>query len=94
MKNIYINANAKIAEDKTLICSSINDSEISAVGFLINNEFIDSEEKSYYGSDFSGYYYSWRTGKIGLKALDGIGTFQGEVNEETLQNMGFEKKTV
>ena len=44
----------------------------------------------YIGEDFSAFYWSWKTGKIGLKEIDGNGAFQGEVNVEYLQKQGFE----
>jgi len=47
-----------------------------------------------YGSDFSGFYFSWRTGKIGLIALDGRGSFQGTIDEKWLKSKGYEKKDV
>jgi len=37
---------------------------------------------------------SWRTGKIGLIALDGRGSFQGKIDEEWLLNKGYEKREV
>ena len=49
--------------------------------------------KQYYGEDFSGYYYSWRTGEIGIVALDGRGQFQGVIDEEWLTNNGYQKKS-
>jgi len=50
---------------------------------------------SYYiGTDFSGFYFTWRTGKIGLVALDGRGQFQGTIDEEWLEGKGYEKKSV
>ena len=55
------------------------------------------QEKSggfYYGSNFLNYYISWRTGRLGLLPLDGIGFYQGKVNEEVLQSKGFTKKEV
>ncbi len=48
--------------------------------------------KYYYGSDFSGFYYSWKLGRIGVIALDGRGSFQGKIDEEWLMNNGYEKK--
>jgi len=50
--------------------------------------------KYYYGSNFSGFYFSWQTGNIGLIALDGRGSFQGKIDEEWLLRKGFEKKEV
>ena len=48
----------------------------------------------FYGTDFSGFYCDWKSGKIGLKALNGKGFFQGEVTEEWLLTKGFVKKVV
>ena len=45
--------------------------------------------KAYYGTDFSNYYKSWRTGKIGLVSIDGRGTFQSKVTKETLNKLGY-----
>jgi len=50
--------------------------------------------KVYYGTDFSGLYFSWRTGKTGVVALDGRGQFQGVIDEEWLNKNGYEKKSV
>ncbi len=47
----------------------------------------------YYGSDFSGFYVDFKTGKLGLKALSGKGFYQGKVTEEYLINKGFSKKS-
>ena len=49
---------------------------------------------AFYGSDFSGFFVDYRTGKIGLKALSGKGFYQGKVTEEYLLNNGYVKKTV
>ncbi len=49
--------------------------------------------KVFYGIDFSGFYYSWKLGKIGLVALDGRGQFQGTIDEEWLKNNGYTKKS-
>jgi len=54
--------------------------------FNYNNLFGD-----YYGTDFSAFYFSWRTGKIGLIALDGRGSFQGKIDEDWLLNKGYQK---
>ena len=75
-------------------------SVMSSATFFIENDksscdgivFNSLTEKSYLGSDFSKYYYSWKTGKIGLIAIDGRGLFQKKVDEEFLLNMDFEKK--
>ena len=54
--------------------------------------FIQAGNMVYYGSDFSGFYTDWKSGKIGLKAIDGKGFYQGNVSESTLQEKGFVKK--
>ena len=53
-----------------------------------------SKKNEFYGSDFSGFYTDWKTGKIGLKALSGKGFYQGRLTEEILINKGFEKKVI
>ena len=50
-------------------------------------------EKVYYGSNFSAFYISWKTGKIGLIALEGRGLYQGKIDEKLLVSKGFTKKT-
>ena len=49
-------------------------------------------EKHFYGTDFSGFYVDWKTGRIGLKALSGKGFYQGKVTEEILLAKGYQKK--
>ena len=49
-----------------------------------------TKSKQAFGKDFSGFYWSWRTGKIGIRSIDGNGLFQGDVNAEYLQKQGFE----
>ena len=61
-------------------------------GILVKSKY-DSSLNRYYGEDFSGYYVSWRTGKIGFIAFDGRGFFQGKIDEEWLTNCGYEKMT-
>ncbi len=53
-----------------------------------------SDRNEYYGSNFSGYFFSWRTWQIGLISFDGRGQFQGKIDEEWLKNNGYEKKSV
>ncbi len=88
LEYIYCNincdgANLKILND--VVYKNLKTLSLIICGY--NNNF-------YYGSDFSGFYFSWRTGQIGLVALDGRGSFQGAVTEEWLKNRGFEKKEI
>lgn len=53
----------------------------------------DSAKKYYYGENFSSFYVSWRTGKIGITLFDGRGTFQTKLTEEILIEKGYEKKS-
>ena len=49
-------------------------------------------QKQYYGTDFSAFYVKWKTGYIGLKALDSVGAYMFAIpNEEYLQERGFAK---
>ena len=55
---------------------------------LINGEMI----KSYYGSDFSAFFVKWKTGYIGLKALESAGVYMFAIpDEEYLQQIGYTK---
>ena len=63
-------------------------------GILINIKKPSEIKKQYYGTDFSGFYFSWRTGKIGLVALDGRGQFQGKIDEKWLNNKGYSKQNI
>ena len=73
--------------------STVDYPESLTIGSLIINvKGKESNLLNYFGEDFSGYYYSWKTGKIGLSSLDGAGAFQGYINEVELQHMGYEKK--
>ena len=52
---------------------------------------VNGEDYKYaQGSDFSNFYWSWKSGKIGLKHFGANSFFQGEVNVEYLQKQGFE----
>jgi len=75
-----------------LINPSNHDTQVD--GFLVNYVEQGIAKNFYIGSNFSGFYVSWRTGKIGLIALDGRGQFQGAVDEEWLLGKGYEKKTI
>ncbi len=63
-------------------------------GIIVKGNVLGEGRNEFYGSNFSGFYYSWKLGKIGLVALDGRGQFQGQIDEEWLKNKGYEKKSV
>ncbi len=81
--NIIIN----VENEKTV---SFKEAKSNIDGLL----FDANGKKEYYGTDFTGFYFSWRTGKIGLIAFDGRGQFQGQIDEEWLKNNGYQKKSV
>ena len=85
----FCNSNAYLT-----ICGSINNeikSKIKVEGVIC---IIKNLRGIYYGSDFSGFYCDFKTGKIGLKALSGKGFYQGKVTEDLLVSKGFEKKVI
>ena len=90
-KNIIINLKCEIRKWSNMILESQYNgiAEINIEGVIFDN-FV----KFYYGSDFSGFYIDWKTGKIGLKAMSGKGFFQDEVSEELLAQKGFVKKDI
>ncbi len=80
LKNIYINTSAtKVSLTRK------KDVNLDADGIIVDSP----NSKLYYGSNFSGFYFSWRTGIIGLISLDGRGQFQGKIDEELLKAKGF-----
>ena len=87
IKNVYINSKETISNFETVY-------NIGKEVLNIQNCIFElGDNKLYYGSNFFGFYFSWKLGKIGLVALDGRGVFQGSIDEEWLLNKGFEKKT-
>ena len=89
LENIYVNLKNVSCDFKIVINSSkIFYKKID--GIVVTQD----GNNQYYGEDFSGFYYSWKLGKIGLVALDGRGQFQGAIDEEWLLNKGYEKKTI
>ncbi len=97
--NVYLaDASSKNSEFGN-ICIKTN-FEVSSPTILRRNADCKKEgiiistnsESRYYGSDFSGFYFNFKTGKIGLKALSGKGFYQGKVTEEYLINNGYVKK--
>ena len=57
---------------------------------LDESDLNGTKSKQAFGKDFKGFYWSWRTGKIGIKSIDGNGFFQGDVDEEFLNNKGYQ----
>ena len=66
--------------------------EIIAQGLLVCDKAKNSG--FFYGTEFSGFFIDFKTGKIGLKSLSGKGFFQGEVSEDVLLSKGYTKKTI
>ena len=63
--------------------------------FMVDGCVVCFSDKSYYyGSDFSGFYVDYKTGRLGLKALSGKGFYQGKVTEEYLISKGYRKKAI
>jgi len=82
---------AKNIQKNVLISNNIHKDD----NYLVDGIVYQLKDKNvYYGSDFSGYFFSWRTGEIGLIAFEGRGSFQGKIDEEWLKNKGYEKKSV
>ncbi len=90
IKNVVVTEEKEGEVSNFDFCSTKNSSSFKIVRIIVNCK----TQKFYYGSDFSKYYISWKTGKIGLVALDGRGQFQGAIDEEWLKNNGYEKKSV
>ena len=90
INNLLISGN--INEEVVLYVTDNNKTaqQMDIKSFVINGKGI----KQFYGTDFSGFYCDWKSGKIGLKALNGKGFYQGEVNEEVLASKGFVKKEI
>ena len=76
-------------------------SQSSAFGSSTENATVDgvislgtlngNENLTYYGSDFSDFYISWKYGSIGLKTFGAMGTFQSTLTSQTLKNKGYTK---
>ena len=66
------------------------------IGSIIQDTVNNSGKatKTFYGTDFSGFYTDWKSGEIEIKALSGKGFYQVSVTEEMLLAKGFVKKVV
>jgi len=89
VKNVVVTEEKDGEVSNFHFCSTKNSSSFKMVEIIVNCK----TQKFYYGNDFSKYYISWKTGKIGLISLDGRGQFQGQIDEEWLKNKGYEKKS-
>ncbi len=93
IENVYIKSNCEQLTTTNFIGSASHfTSNINGLVFDIKENGV--QKGVYYGEDFGQYYYSWKTGTIGLIALDGRGQFQGAIDEEWLKNRGYQKKSV
>ena len=88
IKNIIINIADGNGIFSPLLFTDAGNRYINLDGIVVNQ----NGNKCYYGSDFSAFYSNWKTGKIGLKSLDGNGFYQTTLNESVLQAKGYGKK--
>ena len=80
-ENIIINNYASLGEIKLVRQNQYGKVD---VGATLINYYLDSSYNSYYGSNFSSFYFKWKTGEIGLSAFGAVGFHQGKVTEEWL----------
>ncbi len=90
LRNILINLQNASVNMVTYYNSNTEKADTNGITYLCKGD----SHNAYYGTDFSGFYFSWRTGEIGIVALDGRGQFQGKIDEEWLASRGFEKKQI
>ena len=90
IKNVIINISNKNTKFYPNRYNDKGNLKFNIDGLIVNQ----AGNRCYYGTDFSGFYCDWKSGKIGLKALNGKGFYQGEVNEEVLASNGFVKKEI
>lgn len=88
LRNILINLQNTSFDMSTYYKSNSVKADVDGLIYLCKG----NRYNSYYGSDFSDFYFAWRTGKVGLISLDGRGQFQGVIDEEWLSNKGYTKK--
>ena len=93
IRNVFLNICGTNFSNAEFLCMSMKeDNNVDGVVVKVNTA--TSLYKHYYGTDFSGFYISFKNGRIGLVGIDGRGQFSGTMDEEALQNLGFEKKTI
>ena len=89
-ENIYVENDN---DARFSIIESFVNADLSLVSFE-NSILVNNNQCFYYGSDFSGFYVDFKSGKMGLKSLSGRGFYQGKVTEEYLLNRGYTKKEI
>jgi hypothetical protein len=82
--NVILNSNLKTTCKNYITNLEYNCNFLS---FLVTA----GEDKVFYGSQFSDYFYDYKTGKIGLETMEGVGSFKAKVDENFLLNKNFKK---
>ena len=86
IKNCLIKGSA--ANSKGI--ASTNNATIDGVIFI--GKINGVQKNQYYGSDFSAFFVKWKTGYIGLKALESAGVYMFAIpDEEYLKQIGYTK---
>jgi hypothetical protein len=91
LKNVFVEAKIDKTVDTYSLYNKINDYIINFDGVVLNLEYKNGNKLRYYGTDFSDYFYDWKTGRMGLKTIEQVGTFKSQVTEDKLVNMGYSK---
>lgn len=93
--SIYTKTNIKVKNILVNVMSDVNFAPYSNLNEMYY-DYLDGivvcGKNHFYGEDFSGYYVDFKTGKIGLRSMNGKGFFQGKVDESVLISKGFTKK--
>ena len=89
LKNVIVRGNGNFNKDWEVFWNKEN-AVLKVDGLIFDLE----NGKYFFGSDFSDFYVSLKTGKIGLKTRDGNGFLQAKVSKDVLERKGFEKKTI
>ncbi len=94
IENIMLDVECDSTSATAFLLNSGSKKGIDLKSYVINIKTSTATKKFYYGSDFSDYFVNFKTGNIGLKAMDRKGFYYGKIDESWLQNMGYTKKTV
>ena len=86
ISNVYIKGEQSYARNSVIVYNDTFVGEYQGIVVDMANR------KEIYGSDFSGFYIDYKTGKLGFKEWDGKGFFQSKVTEEWFVNNGYRKK--